>query len=252
MLRNLFKKLNKEEKMKRLTLILMLTVLALGIAQVAIAGNSQKNDFTVQAYIPAGSGVQLAVREFTPSADGSIPDDQWNQKELGINENKTLDFGELNWDAKYKVYYSTKAFLIEAYGDRGQALNTVNVTYADNSIPSGQPAAKSLGKRGKTVITKAYLEDMNNDGILSPSETKEAVISKQSFSKSNNKSISASQLNGGWFRMWVGLLRGSSTEEGADQTDKEIMAAESDVSPFLGSDKTGNYSGTLTVSATIQ
>lgn len=134
----------------------------------------------------------------------------------------TLNFDPLNFDSEFGIYTTEKYYVVELSN-----FDVVQISYVETSSPSG--AIKELGQVAFITLVKAVYQKGSNP--------KETILSKHAL-HNLDKIVNYSLVSGGWLKVYLGLSTGDK--------DKEPQG----VSPFTSLDKPGQYTGTMTITAT--
>ncbi|MBF0478218.1 MAG: hypothetical protein HQL26_01920 [Candidatus Omnitrophica bacterium] len=206
--------------MKKLILLTMALAATAFVFSIAEA-----NDYTVSANVPTSAGdILLVSHQGTANASGGA-DYVWTT-DIGPK----LDFGILKFDDVNKVFYSNTSYVIEASNTAGRPV-TVTLSYKEGALPGA--ATKGLGYRILATLQKAVYD------TTQPGNTKETNLATKAL-RNIPPSIPKATLSPGWFRIYLGIWRGKADGSTPD----------SDLTFTTAADVTGDYSGTLTVSAT--
>ena len=203
-----------------------LQVLAILILAATVWGTSAfAVDFTVTANIPAATGVSIIATR-NQMVNGT--------EEFGP-EVTEFDFDPMSLDTKFGIYRSPHFFAIDVGATGGAEAPDVVVSFNNESNPTGQ--AKGLGSKATTTFTLV-------SGGPTPTDQSEAIIAslgtKLLSQLIGGQTIDETLQAGGFLRMRVGIYDGGSAS---------LNAAGG--GPFTNSDKPGKYTGTFTVTATI-
>jgi hypothetical protein len=199
--------------MKKTMGLMMAVAAVLVMAGTSWAVVNGAASYTLAANVPS-----IAQFNFTAN---SIEGSTWTKQTTSA-----LTFGTLTYDATYSIWRAPNYFALEV-GSVGVSNPTITVNYVDGSRPSLQLVG--LGEKANVTYFK-----MTKNGTADV----QTAMSSHAAKKLNdvvNESITSADLGTGWLRMYVGLSDGSTGTPGA---------------PFTPADKTGTYTGTLTISAT--
>ena len=179
-------------------------------------------DFTVQAEVPASTAATFAVSQVTPGPP-----------EVFTPVNTTdLNFGQLSLDTVNGIFVPAFFWVVDV-GVDGAGQPDVAFSYTDTANPNGAlNDGSGLGGRG----TISYAEVVTN-----PDSTQTVNLIRGEALQDANTSggIDETDYVNGFLRFAVGIATGDpSLQEGT-------------ATPFTGLDASGNYSGTLTVTATF-
>lgn len=199
--------------MKKLTHYLVIVFfLAMGMAV-----NAATVDFAVSATVPAATGVSIVATE-VDSATGNFG-----------STVTALDFNPLTFDATNGIYLPNHFFAIDVAATGGAGNPDTVVSYAEGSKPAGQ--TDGLGLRTQAAFVKVTTG--GEQALAShPKSTLTGIV--------GGESIDDTELVGGFLRVYVGIITGD---------DANILSQGG--APFTNGDQSGNYTGTLTVTATV-
>lgn len=224
--------------MKKISLLTITALLALGSAAFAAGTTATPGVFTVEANLPAATDVQFVTSKvvgstFSDTVKGSgaaltwgTSDLQFYDKENGVDVNV--------WRGKH--YYAIDFNPVS--GTQSAPGNYQNVTfaYSSESNPTGQAAGTGLGEKGTITLVKTIL----NSTTGKTEDTK--IIAKALKDVGTISGIDQTKVNGGWFRVYLGLYPGA-----ASGSADEVANAK----PFTNADQPGKYTGKLTISVTL-
>jgi hypothetical protein len=232
--------------MKKLFLaVLVVTGLSIFISAPAAIS------YDVSTSLPGPSGVDPTVLQVIPVLDA-------NGRATGAWQSSTpvsgtsLGFGALSvlktfpnptpGGAAFKAFtqpgngYFFSIDVGYLYSGTGVTINNISLTYADGQNP--QASNRSLGwKTVATLVRKSLLAD----GTEKPEAVPGADLIGRFLLKdigTGGRSVSISSLNGGWLRVYLGLVT-------LDPND--AVGWPSGAQNFTPGDVGGNYSGTLTI-----
>lgn len=223
--------------MKKISLLTITALLALGSAAFAAGTTATAGVFTVEANLPAATDVQFVTskvvgKTFSDTVKGSGAALTWGTSDLQFFDKE--DGKDVNvWRGKH--YYAIDFNPVS--GTQSAPGNYQNVTFAYSSEnnPPGQAAGTGLGEKGTITLVKTIL---NSKGETEDSK----IISKALKDVSTISGIDQSKVSGGWFRVYLGLYPGA-----AAGSDGEVANAK----PFTNADQPGKYTGKLTISVTL-
>lgn len=199
--------------MKRVIGIILGGVFLLTQATVGFAATTATKTFNLQATVPTANGINIEAFKQVGTNDPV--------KVTGLD----LDFETLTLDPEDNVFRAGHFFFVQVTPQgAGDVTTTVSYTEATNNRPTG--ATRGLGSAAIATFVKAK------------DDKTETQIGSKTALTGLNKQISPASVTGGWLKVYLGLANGDETITG--------------VSPFTTADKTGDYSGTITFSATAQ
>jgi hypothetical protein len=182
------------------------------LAMVAAVGSALAATvpFAMKATMPGASGVSIVA------ASGDSATGKWTSV-----TGSALTFGTLTFDSMYKIWRAPNFFAIDV-ANVGPGAPSVTISYTDATT-------RGLGNKASITLKKMTYVGANNN-----SET-EVLSQRKLNSIAGGTSVSSSTLSGGWLRIYTGLNDGANITAG---------------DPFTNADAPGDYTGTLTVSAT--
>lgn len=188
--------------------------IALFAAVMLFSSPAFSNPFPVNVEIEGASTANYVLWKLIPGQP--FPSDP----ETGTS----LDF-TTTYDSDLGVYFGDQFFAIDVAPQGAGQLNVL-VQYTDTENPNGAPNDGSgLGIKGIATVVNA-----------DPATNDETELAKEVLADINNTTIFASQLVGGFMRMYVGLATG-------DPLNNEPA----DAVPFNAGDVPGFYRGTITL-----
>lgn len=201
--------------------LFLLTVVMLGLATSAMA-ITDTEDFVVSATVPAASGINIVATEV------SLPGNTFGSQVTA------MDFDPLSFDTANGIWIPNHYFAVDVGATGGAGTPNITVSYGNESNPVGQ--VKGLGFKSTATFVK----------ITGPegAQVEEALAAhgpeKLLKDLIGGEDITAAEIDGGFFRVYVGIYTG-------DDATLNGLGGE----PFTNADVAGDYSGTLTISATI-
>lgn len=207
--------------MNKLFSLLLVAAVLTGSASALMAATGSST-FTVSATVPAPTGVTIAATNITTGATPVYTP----------VAGTALAFGTLSYDAINGIYIAPHYFSITAGPQAGAGTTSVTVTYTEGANPNNVAggSGKGLGYKSKATFVK----------VAGTTETPIAAHGGATGKKLidvNGLAVSSTDLGGGIFKMYVGVVTDPTGLTGAEV--------------FSGADKPGAYSGTLVVSATV-
>lgn len=212
--------------MKKWFIFLVTGVLMLGLAQFVYAGTAT---LAITASVPSANDVGFFVSRVT----GVAPNVVFATPILG---SQTLDFGTLTFAPGPGIFLSDHFYAIDVGAvntattppsPAAGLVGTVSVTYVDGLV-------RGIGNKAIATYVKV---------TGAPGSQTEAIFARHTLLASNGGNISPTSFSGGFLRIYVGINTG------------EIFAqfpVETTGSPFTTGDAPGQYTGTLTLSSTLQ
>jgi len=210
--------------MKRVKLTVLTGLLVLGLTAVGFAGTAE---FFITAIVPTAVDVGFTTSQVDP--------DTLEFTLIGTGD-QDLNFGIMSFDEGTGTFlppfiYAVDVGPVNAAGDPAAGLvNTVGVTFDEDPHPNG--TGKGLGSKA----TLTYVEVTGAPGAQT-----ETVFNRKLLN--NVVSAAPGDFDAGFLRLYVGIFTGEVFATFPVSTDGE---------PFVTSDVPGSYTGTLTLSATLQ
>ncbi len=195
------------------TLFHLLVVFGMFCTQAVTAGAAGQL-FMATAFVPTVSGTSMSAYKVT----GGSP--------LLLND-VLFDFGTLEYDGTNHVWYAPSYFYITVAAIQGVSPN-VKVSYVEVKNPNGNQS-HALG--AKTVVTFTRLTATGQQNLMASHPT-------QALKDIGLVTVTPDELGGDSLNIALGIYTGSPTVPGAE--------------PFTNSDTPGTYTGTLTVTSTVQ
>ncbi len=186
--------------------------------------------FAVKAAIPSAASISITLNS-VDAATGKI---------FTPVNTAVLDFGTLTFTTTgtppINVYLPDHFFTLDiAATAGGVGIPDTNFTYAEGAVPTGQPTTSALGSKSSINFAK----EVYTGPSTPPTETLLTTYGPRRLNQMSASNVPFTAVTGGWLRAYVGVCTGNST------TDPAGCAA------FTNADVGGNYSGTLTVTATV-
>ncbi len=198
-------------------------LITFGMLGLAFAGDSVQK--YIKAHIEPQDGLNVSIHKV--DANTGI----WGE------ELQDIDFGTLTYDPDLGIFLPDHYCVM----DVGVLSNEANwsVSHTVDSFTNG---TDDLNKNVVVTFVKTEKADVNNDGIIEDDETKDTKLYQLSYANSV-KSISKSELSGGWLRIYYGIATGE-----VDQNGNKIEPA--DTSPVTTDKSSGDYIGKITITLT--
>lgn len=214
--------------MKRIVISLFLMV---GITLVFTPVNwGDFEDFEITANIPAATGVSITASQFASSDDAF---------EGIVTE---FNFNPMTFDDGLGVWLPNHYYAVDVGVIGGAGTTDVNFKYAEivTDRPVGQPADGSFGHRSTAAFFRVLggpaPEDQTQENLPIAGGSKQLL---KNFIGAG-VDVPGGDLNGGFFRVFVGVYPGG---DGAIESDGGA--------PFTNADVPGLYKGTVTITATV-
>lgn len=217
---------------------LMLTILSVFLMTALSVSKAQavSENFTIKAAITAASGVNFVVSKVTADANGNITS-------FVTQDTKDLDFLTLPFVTKDAQGNTLNIFVAPFFwaidvGSLGAGNPDVQIQYTDGLNPnSGKNTRAGLTKKGIATVFRVE-QTVNQQGNLVDNPVQLLSSPLSGFTGTGQTIQDQTQLVGGFFRMFVGISTGASSEP-------------SGAEPFTALDVPGTYSGTLKLTATF-
>ncbi|MBF0484321.1 MAG: hypothetical protein HQL25_06405 [Candidatus Omnitrophica bacterium] len=222
--------------MKKLTMSSVLgALLVLGLCATQSFAITSTKTYAVSVTLPTQTPI-LNIKAFKIDGKGTATatDDTWSTEVSSL----TLASGDVSFGltdpgtgATFDVYKSNYYFAIEV-APKFASLSNVTLSYTEGSAPTGQPVDQKLGY--KMIASAAQVT------YVSATSTSEVILSEKALKNIGTMSLTSTSFPAGtWCRLYVGMWVG-----------RAGTPPDADLKPFVASDKSGAYSGTLTISAT--
>ncbi len=205
----------------KLLRFVVVAVLLVAVPNVASALTVTRQ-FVVSATVPAATGISITATRV--AVQGNV---------FG-SAVTAMDFNPLTFNAANGIWVPDHYFAVDVGATGGAGTPVVLVSYGSESSPAGQ--AKGLGFKSTATFVK-----VTGTGA---SQTETSLTTHGPTKLLNQLTagevINASEVTGGFFRMYVGVYTGgNATIDGLGGV------------PFTNADVPGTYQGTLIVAATI-
>jgi len=193
-------------------------------------------DFEVTVNIPFANGVSIVASQFASSDDAF---------EGVVTE---FDFDPMVFDTGLGVFLPNHYYAVDVGVIGGAGTTEVNFKYSELSSdrPSQQPPNGSFGHRSTATFVRVLggplPEDQTQEPLPIGHGTNESTQLLKNFF-GGGVDIAGSDLNGGFFRVFVGIY------PGGDINGVDI--AGDGGAPFTLTDEPGLYKGTVTITATV-
>ena len=179
--------------------------------------------FTVSASIPAATGISIVATQVNSA-----------NNQFGAQVT-ALDFNPMAFNATNKVWLPDHYFAIDVGATGGAGNPNITVKYAEGAKPVGQPNGlgfKSIATFVKITGGPAPADQIQTDLAAHPKKPLKNITA--------GEVIGNAEIAGGFFRVYIGIYPGGDAALAA-------LGAE----PFTNGDKSGNYDGTLTITAVL-
>ena len=192
----------------------IITGLLLGAFLLGPAGASLAVDYIVSVNVPQATGISVTASNVLTNGNVFRP----------VNGSE-LSFNTLTLDPVNKIFQPDHYFALDV-GTTGGAGTpaSITVTYSEIAKPVGQ--VKGLGYKVAATFAK-------EEGAT------ETILVKKKLQDVSGEQITASQITGGYLRILLGVVSG----------DPATSPAGSE--PIKTTDQPGDYSGKVTITATL-
>ena len=209
--------------------ILLRTIMLLGVlfagSSLAWAATTSSKTFTLSASLPAATGLVINASSINSATGIFTP--------VSV---LTLSFDPMTLDPVNQIYLPNHFFAIDV-APAGGAGGSVNVSFTYTDQPNPNTPGHGLGWKSTATFIKVA-------GVTG-SQTETGITShgpKKLLKDLNGENILATEYAGGFLRTYLGIVTLD-----PNATFKDPAGSE----PFTNGDKSGSYSGTLLVSATL-
>jgi hypothetical protein len=183
--------------------------------------------FTVSATVPTSTGINLVVDSV--NATGTPVFTQVTGTNLSFDAGGGMVFNTTN-----NIYLPSVYYAINVSTSGGAGLPDTTVTYAEGNNPNGSSTTQlGLG----TKATATFDQELGSAETLLPLGKKRLI----DLTGSTGHVPYTSLASGSYLRIYLGVWTGSTTAP-VDPSNGQ---------PFSNADAPGQYTGTLTVSATV-
>ncbi len=180
----------------------------------AVAARADSQLFMATAFVPTVSGTTMSAYKVTGGSAQLLND-------------VLFDFGTLLYDGQNQVWYAPSYFYITVAAVQGVSPN-VTVSYKEGANPNGNQN-HALG--AKVVLTFTRLTATGQQNLM-------ASHPSQALKDIGLVTVTPAELGGDSLDIALGIYRGFPVVAGAE--------------PFTNADTPGAYTGTLTVTSTVQ
>ena len=200
-------------------------VMQAGMVSAATATRS----FTVSATVPAATGVSINAASVAVNADGTSG--AWTALAADAT---TMSFGTLTYNSTYGYWAPDHYFAVDIGTSGGAGNLTTVVTYSEGTNQNQSSGGHGLGYKGIATFQKVTGSGTN---------TQEATIAahgKKRFIDLTGETVTPAQVSGGWLRVYLGIA-----------TDPTATGMPTGTEIFTNLDHSGQYTGTVTFTATV-
>ncbi len=180
--------------------------------------------FTLSASVPPATSI--AINAFSVNSTGTPIFTAVN----GL----ALSFGSLTFNATNGIYLPDHYFVVDLASQGGAGTPNVTLTYTEGANPNSSTGGNGLGKKATATFVK--VAGTTETGLTGHGPKK--LLSDLS----SGENIAASEITGGFLRVYLGIVTGDPNASFPDPSGAEV---------FSNADSGGTYDGTLLVSATL-
>ena len=203
----------------------VLSIIVVGLFMICQAGTAGAVSFSVGANVPLAASVAIQAFKVTctnPNCTTSTTD---------VAASPSMDFAPLTFNATNNIYLSDHYYQITVVPAGAGALNTT-VTYTEGTNPNSP--GHGLGFKA----TAAFLKVVGNVETA----TAQTASNKLALKDIGVVGVTSTGLTGGYLKIYVGMETGGPSTNPSPATGSEVTTS---------LDKTGSYTGTLVVTATV-
>ncbi|MDE2222767.1 MAG: hypothetical protein KGK03_06825 [Candidatus Omnitrophica bacterium] len=204
---------------------LMTALAVLGLVVLApVAGDATQFNFTVSATVPAATGVSVTVSSVNSSTNA------FTTMPAGTT---ALSFDPMTFNPTLGIYLPNHYFALDFGATGGAGTPDLTLTYTEGTNPNG--TSNGLG----TKTTATFAKEVLGTG----GSTTETLLpqGKMRLIDLSSTHIAASEVTGGWPRVYLGVWTGSTTAPADPSNGK----------PFSNADAAGTYTGSLVITAVV-
>lgn len=224
-----------------LAVCLTLPVCSVGLAQTSltasatISGPSGVTPVAIRVTVPPGTNVPPSAYVWDTTSSASLNFDPLVLKAFTASGTE-VQVGDPQ--AKFLIFLSDHFYSIDmayTYGG-GAAITRILFEYTDVSPPQ----TAGLGSKATATFVRKYFAN----GAEAPETINDRTApGKLLLSNAGGTIISLSQLNGGWLRVYVGLV---TKNPALPAGDVELLSS---TTPFVPGDAPGTYEGRITITS---
>lgn len=217
--------------MKKLFMIFGVAMLVLGLSIPGFAASSKQ--YTISATVPSlAGGLDVTVSKIIPTDCTGLNDTNWTPGQTAIG------FGTLAWDTTNKIFKGNHYFAVDL-GVLDNSGTVWTITHTRTSLANG---ANNLDGNVNVAFQKVWKQG---------STEYRTDLAKYSYTNSNNKAYTKTQLANGSYQGWLRVYYGIGTGIGPTTPNPGNCTRDADGVLPIGIDKpTGTYSGTVTFTLT--
>jgi hypothetical protein len=207
--------------MQHLLRVFLAGALILGTIPTGMAATGSQT-YTVSATVPAATSVSINASKVNSTTNVFTP-----------VTGTALSFDPLRFDTTNQIFMPEHYFAISAGPANGGGNTDVTVSYAEGSNPNAVAGGSGHGLGWKTSATFVKVEGATETPLSSHGP-------KKLLKSLSSERITSTELGSGVFRMYVGVVTNPTAP--GEPAGAEVIS---------GADKTGSYTGSLVVSATV-
>jgi hypothetical protein len=192
-------------------------------SQAAMAQTT--TNFTVSAVVPGGSGIGVTVNSVNSTGTPVFTPVSGTALNFAPNP--------LSFNTTTNTYTASNYFTLDVAVTGGSGSPDTTVTYAEGSNPNNS-ATNGLGSRSSIK----FMKEVYTSSSTPSTETSEGYTTLYAQEGAGTH-IPYTTVSPGWLRLYVGLCTGNTSTDPAN------------CKAFTATDVSGTYSGTLTISATV-
>ena len=208
--------------MKKIILgaVVLLCVSVLGAGLIFAADTT----LNLSADIPAATSVSVNVSSVNSSTN-----------QFSALSGSSLTFNPMTLDQTNKIYLPNHYFALDVGPAGGAGSINVTLTYTEGIPPAGQTHGLGWKSTATFVRVVGATGNQTETGLT-------AHGPKKLLKDLNGETILSSEVSGGFFRMYLGIVTLDPAAAFKDPAGAEV---------FSNADKPGNYSGTLLISTAL-
>lgn len=196
----------------------------LGLVGFASLAAATQFNFTVSATVPAATGVSVTVSSVNSSTNAftTLP-----------SGTTALSFDPMTFNTTNGIYLPNHYYALDFGATGGAGTPSLSLTYTEGTNPNG--TSDGLG----TKTTATFAKEVVGTG----GSTTETILpeGKMRLIDLQGTTVPASQVAGGFARVYLGVWTGSTTAPADPSNGK----------PFSNADAAGTYTGSLVITGTV-
>jgi hypothetical protein len=181
--------------------------------------------FTVSATVPLATSITMTVNSINSTGSAVFTP----------VSGTALSFDPMTFNSTNGIYVPNHYYSIDIATASGAGTPDTTVTYTEGANPNG--ATNGLGFKA----TATFAKEVYTGASTPPTETITS-LGKIRFTDLNGTHEPFSAIAPGWLRIYLGVWTGETTTAPIDPANGQ---------PFTNADAAGAYSGTLTITSTI-